>query len=260
MIPEEYLEFAERLARKAGVIMLHYFDSSLDIRVKADKTIVTVADEEINRMVIAEVAKAYPDHSVSGEEESMEKNSEYVWVCDPIDGTIPFSKGIPVSMFSLALVRSGEAIVGVAYDPQTERLYSAAKGKGAFMNGQSMKVSSRKLERHSVVNMEWWPGAEFDIEPQLHELSLQTEAYVVKIGCTVNAACLVASGRIEAAVFPGTVNKNMDIAAAKILIEEAGGKVTDLFGNEQRYDRSIKGAIMSNGVVHDELVRRLEFK
>jgi fructose-1,6-bisphosphatase/inositol monophosphatase family enzyme len=252
----EYLDFARKLALDAGEVMLAHFESNFEHREKDDKSIVTVADEYINHMVIDEVGKSFPAHSVLGEEASNSKDSEYAWVCDPIDGTVPFAKGLPVAVFSLALVRDGVPIVGVIYDPFMKRLYSAGKEEGAFLNDKPMQVSSVGLTRHSIVNIDWWPGAEFEIDSIGHELSEETGTTIWCLGSIADAACYVANGKYEACVFAGTKGKNIDVAAVKIIVEEAGGKVSDLFGNEQRYDKDILGAIISNGTVHDELVRR----
>jgi fructose-1,6-bisphosphatase/inositol monophosphatase family enzyme len=254
----EYLEFAKKIALQAGEIMLKHFHVDVEQREKSDNTIVTVADEEINQLVIDEVGRIYPDHSVFGEEASNDNNHEYAWVCDPIDGTVPYSKGLPVSVFSLALVKDGVPIVGVVYDPFMKRLYSAVKNEGAFLNDVPIQVSTNDLERHSIVNVEWWAEAEYDIDTPLHQLSLDTKTYVLHLGTVIDAACYVAAGRYEACVFAGTTGKNVDIAAVKVIVEEAGGKVTDLFGNEQRYDGDIKGAIISNGKVHEQLLQSLQ--
>lgn len=257
---DDYVAFAKRLALGAGGIMLEHFHTEVTQREKADRTIVTVADEAINQMVIDEVEKAFPAHSVFGEEASSDKQSEYAWVCDPIDGTVPYANGVPVSVFSLALVKDGTPVVGVVYEPFMKRMYSAVKGGGAFLNDEPIKVSSLKLERHATLNVEWWPEAEYDIDTALHNISLETKAYVLHLGSVVSAACLVAWGRYEACLFAGTSGKNVDIAAIKVIVEEAGGKVTDINGDEQRYDRDIKGAIISNGRIHDELVKKLNIQ
>ena len=257
---DEYLNFAKELASKAGDVMREYFQADVSWREKADKTIVTVADEKINQLVIDEVARCYPDTSVFGEEGSVDKKSKLAWVCDPIDGTVPYAKGIPISVFSLALIDDGVPVLGVVYDPFTDRMYTATKGNGAFLNGLPMKVSDRGLEHQTTLNIEWWPEAEFDVDTPLHDLSIKTEAYVLHIGCVVNAACWVAAGRFEGCVFSGTKGKNMDIAAVKVIVEEAGGKVTDLFGGEQRYDQDIKGAIISNSKTHDDILQCLKDK
>lgn len=255
---ETYLTFAQHVADQAGAIMLGAFDSALTVRAKADESIVTQADEAVNAMVIREVERAYPAHSVFGEEASRHRDSAYAWVCDPIDGTIMFAKGVPVSVFSLALVKNGEPLVGVVYDPYMKRLYQAIKGQPAHRNNQVIKVSEKPLGYRAIIDSEWWPGANLDTDTATRELGIATGADVLHLGSVAHASCLVAAGKYEVVVFPGTVGKNVDIAAAKVIVEAAGGRVTDLSGNEQRYDRDLNGAIISNGVVHEQTVEAVQ--
>ncbi len=255
---QEYLEFAKQLAYDAGAVMLNYFGKSPESELKDDDTIVTIADKEINRLVIQRVQAAYPDHAVDGEEESHKKDASHVWVCDPIDGTNPFAMELPISVFSLALVVDGVPIVGVIYHPFTDKLYSAVKGQGAFINELSLKVSDSALVPSARFNCDWWYRAEYDVLRVMTDLSRQYGFYLLQPGSTTHMAALVARGEFVASIFPGTKGKNVDIAAAKVVVEEAGGKVTDLFGDEQRYDQDIKGAIVSNGIVHDQLVKAMK--
>lgn len=254
----EYLEFAKALAKEAGDVMRKYFGQSPESELKEDDTIVTIADKEINSLVIQKVKSSYPDHDIDGEEESHRNDASHVWVCDPIDGTNPFAMELPVSVFSLALVIDGEPVIGVIYHPFTDKLYAAIKGHGATINGKSLSVSKTPLDATARLNFDWWPRAEYDILTPLKKLSAEKGFYMLSPGSTTHMAALVARGEFVASVFPGTKGKNVDIAAAKVIVEEAGGKVTDLFGNEQRYDGDIRGAISSNGLVHDELVRALK--
>lgn len=253
-----YLDFAKAVAQEAGVIMREYFVSEVQHRFKEDKTIVTIADEKINQLVIERIQEAYPQHSVLGEEASNDKQHQYAWICDPIDGTNPYSKGIPVSTFSLALTKAGTPIVGVILDPFTDSFYWAAEGRGAFLNKDKIAVSSKELAHNAIINVDWWSRAEFDTWAAMHDLALTTSVYTLSIGSVVRASSLVASGKFEAAIFPGTKGKFMDIAAAKIIVEEAGGKVTNLFGQEQRYDQDIKGAIVSNGICHRQIIEAIQ--
>lgn len=249
---KEYLEFAKEIALYAGDIMKKYFFKKDISSYKGDKTIVTLADKEINSYLIQRVKEIYPTHSVDGEEEQFGE-SRYVWVCDPVDGTAMYARHIPVAVFSLALVIDGVSTVGVIYDPFNEEMYTAIKGEGAFQNGEKINVNSYALEdMESVSHFDLWPSSEYDISPVLQELGHKT--YFVSIGSIIRACVCVASGEFTLAIFPGTKHKNCDIAAAKVVVEEAGGKVTNMFGEEQRYDRSIKGAIISNGKVHDEVI------
>jgi len=253
---EEYLEFAKQIAMQAGQIMLKYFNEDNGANYKFDQTIVTKADIEINNYLIKQVKEKYALHSVDGEEEQFGK-SKHVWVCDPVDGTAMYARHIPVAVFSLALVIDGEPVVGVVYDPFTENLYTAMKGEGAYRNGMKIHVNDIALDdMRSVSNFDMWPDAEYNIIEPIKTLGEKT--YFVSIGSVIRACMCVANGEFNVAIYPGTQHKNCDVAAAKIIVEEAGGKVTDLFGNKQRYDRDINGTIISNGKVHNEVVEALK--
>lgn len=252
---EEYLEFAKDIAEEAGKTMLKYFNMDNGASYKGDKTIVTLADTEINSYLIKKVKEKYPNHSVDGEEEQFGK-SDYVWVCDPVDGTAMYARHIPVAVFSLALVVKGESKVGVVFDPFTNNLYTAIKGKGAYKNGERITVNDYELENmKTVCHYDLWPKADYNISKVIGELGEKT--YFIGLGSIIRACMCVATGDFSLAIFPGTKHKNCDIAAVKVIVEEAGGKVTDLFGNEQRYDESINGAVISNGKVHDEVIKTI---
>ena len=247
---QKYLDFAKEIAYGAGEITRKYFKGDNGANYKYDQTIVTKADTEINTYLINRVKEVFPDHSVDGEEEQF-GSSDYVWVCDPIDGTAMYARHIPVSVFSLALVHDGKPIVGVIYDSFTDKLYSATLGGGAYLGDEKIHVNNLGFSgMRTIVNYDMWPDAEYELYDVFKEMGKKT--YAVGLGSIINAASLVASGDFALAVYPGTKHKNCDIAAAKIIVEEAGGKVTDLFGNEQRYDRDINGALITNGVLHEE--------
>ena len=109
---------------------------------------------------------------------------------------------------------------------------------------------------NSIINFDIWPAAEYNLYPILEILG--KKCYTISIGSIIRAGTSLAKGDFTLALFPGTKDKNCDIAALKVIIEEAGGKVTDLFGKEQRYDQPIHGAILSNGLVHEEIVKLLK--
>lgn len=255
-IYNEYLEFAKNIANYAGKIMLKYFNQDNGEKYKGDKTIVTLADTEINSYLISQVKEIYPNHAVDGEEEKFGE-SNYKWICDPVDGTAMYARHIPVAVFSLALVIDGRPVVGVVYDPFTDNMYSAVKGQGAYKNNKKIQVNDIALDdMKSVANFDMWPSAEYNIIEVIKELGKKT--YFVSIGSVIRACMCVASGDFNLAIFPGTKRKNCDIAAVKVIVEEAGGKVTDFFGNEQRYDKSINGAVISNGKVHNEVLETIK--
>lgn len=247
-----YEALAKELAQKAGDIIRKNFQLGMKKEWKADNSPVTATDIEVNKLVIEEVKKHFPGHDIKGEEESsLENNSEYLWVCDPVDGTYPFSHGLPNFAFSLALVKDGEPILGIANDPILNRVYFAEKGKGAFLNDEKIHVSDLDNLNGGIIDAVNFKAAKYQMWDIYNTLA-NKGSRLFKLGSIVYAGVLVACGEFTATIF--THVGCHDIAALKIIVEEAGGKVTDLFGKEQRYDREIKGAIISNGKVHDELV------
>ena len=253
---EEYLKFAKELAYYAGKVMKEYFKKEKQVEYKSDRTPVTVADKIINDYVIERVKEQYPDHGIDGEEAQCLSKSKYVWVCDPIDGTSMFTRGIPISVFSLALVYDGEPIVGVVYDPYLDNMYSAIKDKGAYCNDLPLKVSDKKYgDLGCSIDYCMWNDAKFDTLELAKEL--RKDVKLCQVGSTAHASMLVASGNICAEVFPGTLHSHCDIAASQLIVTEAGGKVTDFYGNDQRYDQDINGAILSNGKVHEKILEKV---
>lgn len=249
---DSLLAFAKDMAAQAGTIMRHYYNASdMQVETKSDASPVTVADKEINDLLIARVGEQFPTHGVLGEEAStMTEEHEDVWVCDPIDGTVPFIIGLPTAMFSLAFVRQGVSIVAVAYDPFLNRLFTAVKGRGAYCNDRRIHVDPHELKGARVAGPSYIAGLIKDRE--LYDDLEARGVHVPMFPGNVYKCTLLADGRIHGRIFSGPGAH--DIAAIKLLVEEAGGKVTDLHGNEQRYDRPLRGAIISNGVIHQDLV------
>ena len=242
------LKFATGLARQAGKIMRQNFSLGMKKEWKEDSTPITVTDTEINALVLNAIQKKYPMHSFVGEEGSRLIESEYTWVCDPVDGTMPFSHGWPTFVFSLALTKNGESMLGVIYDPMMDRLLHAEKGKGAFLNGKKISVAKDpSLSRTSFISIS------SDIRLSSLRETLRAEGcHVPTLYSCVYTSMLVATGEFLAEIY--AYNKPWDAASVKIIVEEAGGKVTDLKGEEQRYDKEINGFIASNGLVHQKLV------
>lgn len=254
------LKVAKQLAAEAGDIMLKYFSSAaLNSTIKSDSTVVTLADTEINDRVIELINSETPTYSVWGEEKSsLIKGSKYTWVCDPVDGTMPYSKAIPLSTFSLALVdENGQSVLGVVYDPFQRRLYEAVLGHGALLNGTKISVSNKADLDGAYIDQELWINHEEQVTFDDPKDALNKAGSKVTTLCS---ACItgsfVAQGTYDALLFGQ--GKPEDIAALAIIVTEAGGKVTDLYGNPQRYDTNIKGAIVSNGLIHDQLVETLK--
>ena len=249
-----YREFASSLALKAGNIIKQNFALGMQKDWKDDQTPLTVTDTKINKLVIEEIQKSFPDHSILGEEESAETDSEFVWVCDPLDGTVPFSHGYPTSVFSLALVKNSQPILGVVYDPYQDRLVIGEKGQGVTLNGQAIGVSSEKvINGKSMINLD----CDYKLSKLREGLLKSHNCYVTTFYSAVYAGFLVAAGEFMAEVYE--YNSPWDGAAVKVIVEEAGGRVTDIDGNDQRYDRKpINGFVASNGLVHEEILRLIK--
>lgn len=244
-----YKTIALDLAEKAGELMRKNFSFETKKTWKKDNTPLTETDTAINRLVIETLSKNFPEHGIIGEEESLKKKSDYQWVCDPLDGTVPFSHGYPIFTFALALVKDGEPILGIIYDAMLDRLFLAEKGKGTTMNGKKINVSAQKsLAEKGVVEV----NARGKYR-KVQDLIAERARYTVNFISASYASVLVASGAFTASIYE--YENPWDGAAAKIIVEEAGGKVTDIEGKEQRYDKEINGFIASNGLVHNELVR-----
>jgi myo-inositol-1(or 4)-monophosphatase len=252
---EEYLEFAKNLAREAQEIALKYFGFENENTWKGDNTPLTVADTEINDLVIKRVNETYPDHSIYGEEKSSKKdNSKYVWVCDPVDGTMPFSLGLPMFTFSLALVdqSNGQPVLGLINDPVMKNMYWAYKGGGAYRNGKKISVTKDTSFLNTYLSTDGsGKEANFSNLPLLKLLS-EKKCKVMKLLSFIYGGIQVANGKFIGAVFYGKYAH--DVATLKIITEEAGGKVTDLNGEERRYDQEGLGCIVSNGILHNEIL------
>ena len=250
---KEYLDFATDIAKYAGEEIRNNFNSIVSIEYKSDRTPVTEIDKKINHYLIERVNEKYPEHSVIGEEEVSSNNSSYVWVCDPVDGTGMFTHSIPVCVFSLALVVDGEVQVGVVYDPFLNNMYTAVKGEGAYCNGKEIHVNNKHLgDLGYRINFEMWNNAKYDTMKIVYDMLPKVRTS--NIGSVARSCMAIASGGFSCDLFPGVDHGNCDIAASSLIVEEAGGKVTDFRGNKQRYDTSIDGAIITNGISHDEIL------
>jgi len=256
---EKELEFAKSLALEAGGIMRRYFRSEdIGTTWKQDDTPLTVADTTINSLVIERVKDEFPDHGVLGEEESYETKRDFIWVVDPIDGTSPFALGIPVSTFSAALVdrKDGQPVVAVVYDPYLDHLYTAVKGKGAYLNGNRIKTSSAtSLDRQTVYMAGGFkPGTRhYDIGRCL-DLVRDANAKGIVVASFIYFGCKVASGELVGALVG--LGSPWDLATVALIAAEAGAVVTDAYGNGQRYDGETKGIIVAaNPEIHTMLMK-----
>ncbi|WP_431935744.1 inositol monophosphatase family protein [Micromonospora sp. RP3T] len=248
------LDFALQLARDAGALMRAGVGATATRKV--DGTPVTVVDQQINDMVAAAVAARGADRML-GEEDRHHPSGPHrgrVWVCDPIDGTWLYAAGVPGSVFSLALVDDGAPVVGVVHDPWTDRTVRAVAGGGAYLNGAPLRVNDAAELAGACLAL---PGGRVDTldAAAVFGRAVNAGADVVTIGSAVHDALLVALGFAAAAVYPYT--SQWDMAAVAVITAEAGGRITNLAGERQRYDGPILGAVVSNGHLHDRVLELL---
>ncbi len=253
---EDYRDVAFALAQEAGVIMRKNFSLAMKKEWKDHRSPVTETDLAINALVLKRIKHFFPEHSILSEEgDDFSEESEYVWICDPVDGTHNFSHGIPTATFALALVRDGEPILAVVLDPFLERTFSAEKGKGAHLNGHRIHVNKNTGIQKTLIGCGKTKAVR-NLFPFMDAAYSRGVSFIT--GLSIHYMCaLVAVGEFSAALFGGT--SAHDMAAAKLLVAEAGGKATDIFGHiPTRFDRDMRGQIVSNGLLHDEILAMLD--
>ena len=248
---ERALDAAVDAARAAGAIALGYYRGRFDVSLKADATPVTQADREAEQAIVEILSRAFPGFGVLGEEFGSRGSGDVRWIIDPIDGTKNFVRGIPIWATLIALEERGEVTVGVVHNPVTGDLYTARRGAGAFLNGTRLSVSG-------VAGLD--------------------EAFLVHAGLTIlrEAGCwdgfvrlvdatarqrgfgdywgygLLAEGRVD--IYMEADLKPWDLAACRLLVEEAGGRFTDLEGRATIYSGT---ALATNGRLHDAVLALL---
>lgn len=242
-----------KLAIKAGEIITKNFCKVKSKR-KEDGTIVTIADIAINKLVVDFISRDFPDVSIISEEGDCEvNNAEYRVFCDPLDGTIPFCLGLPISTFCISVLKDNTPLIAFIYDPFCKRMWHAVRGEGSFLNGKRVKVSQFDQISGSNICITWWKGSLYNIGQVSAELTEAGATWIEPKAIALFGG-LLASGSLEATICPS--QRGWETAAMHLIIEEAGGKVTDIFGEKLSYGPKgkIKGHIASNGLIHDKLV------
>ena len=240
-------------AKQASKVHLKYYGKKETIKIKSNKSLVATADLEANKAIIKIIKKYFPNHSILSEESGFEnKNSDYKWVIDPIDGTHNFLRGIPIFGTSIALEYKNESVLGVINFPVLCITAIAEKGKGSFMNGKRIKVSNKKTLDHSFVLFEFSYANRMEKVGFLEKLANKT-IDVRNFGSAIYNLLLIACGKCDGYVVLTT--NEWDIAAGFLLVEEAGGKVTDLKGGKWKPNQH--QFVISNNKVHKELLKYL---
>jgi histidinol-phosphatase len=242
---------AVEAARAAGEIAMKYYRGGFEIIIKPDQTPVTQADREAEQIIMRILRAAFPEHGFLGEEFGASGSTATRWIIDPIDGTKNFVRGIPFWAVLIGLEEGGEITTGVVFNPATDELFTARRGEGAYLNGQRLSVSPCAALReaavlHSGLRLLREAG-QWDGFVRLVDASERTRGFGDYYGYG-----LVAAGKAE--VYVEVDLKPWDVAPVKILIEEAGGRLTDLSGRPTIYGGSV---VATNGRLHDETLRVL---
>lgn len=243
------LQLALELADAADAITLRHFQSTtLAVRTKVDLSPVSEADEAVERMIRERLAAARPDDGILGEEYGTSGTASRRWIIDPIDGTKNYVRGIPVYATLIGLADGDALLAGVVSAPAMSRRWWASRGEGAFCNGRRLHVSRITTLADAHLG--------YDEVPDFDKHGMTEGLLRLARSCTRSRGfgdfwihMLVAEGAIEIAVEPAVAA--WDMAAVQIIVEEAGGRFSDLAGNA-RFDGG--SALSTNGPLHDEVL------
>lgn len=253
------IETAIRIARMAGALLLDHASRPRKVFYKEPVNPVTEADRESEALILRELAAAFPTHSVLAEESgellplAPGASADYIWLVDPLDGTVNFAHGFPVWSVSLAL-RQGDAILlGVVYDPERDECFTATAGGGAFLNGQPIHVSAVDQLHYGLLAT----GFPYNRQTAALNNSEAVAAFLRKgqgirrPGSAALDLCYVACGRTDG--YWELVTQPWDTGAGLLVLREAGGRVTDYRGDDS-LDAIFRGKVLSsNGLIHAEM-------
>ncbi len=258
----EWAPRAAEIARLAGAKLRDFFAQGVATEYKGDVDLVTVADRTVEAFLQEALLTAFPSHGIYGEEGARDRlDAEYRWYVDPLDGTTNFAHGFPHFCISMGLEhrpaglapeKDGPVVAGVIFDPLREEMFTAERGKGAELNGTSIHVSSAKQLGESLVAT-GFPSRKRHENPNIHfyhEITMRTHG-VRRAGSAALDLAYVACGRMEA-FWEFNLNP-WDTAAGILLVEEAGGMVTDFSGNYRKLDS--REILASNQHVQGELLK-----
>ena len=252
---------ASAIGREAGALLRDYYRRGVEAEYKGDVDLVTEADRASEKLIVERLHAVFPEHGVYGEEGTRSNiDREYRWYIDPLDGTTNFAHGFPVFCVSMGLehrapsllpTQDGEVVAGVIYDPLRDELFTAEKGKGAYLNGASIHVS-RVADLAEALLATGFPSRKRHDNPNIHfyqEFTLRSHG-VRRPGAAALDLAYTACGRLDA-YWEFNLNP-WDTSAGALLVTEAGGRMSSFDGNPFRLDS--KEVLATNGLLHDELV------
>jgi myo-inositol-1(or 4)-monophosphatase len=252
------LRKAIEAAREAGESIRHHANKvhKLDVENKAHNDFVSNVDREAEQIIVRLLQRAYPDHAFLGEESGKHgPNSDYEWIIDPLDGTTNFLYGIPQYSVSVALKHNGRLLVGVVYDPLRDETFAAARGEGATLNGRRIRVSERSTMQSALLGtgIPFRANQNLDLYLQTLKALLPDTAGVRRPGSAALDLAYVASGRFDGFWEFGL--NEWDIAAGVLLVQEAGGLIGDMKGDNTFLKTG--DIVAANPKVFKEMIKRL---
>jgi myo-inositol-1(or 4)-monophosphatase len=250
-VASDYLEAAIEVAREAGAILCEEFERPRKISYKGEVDLVTQADKRSEEAIVRRLTEFFPKHSIAAEEGSgSEKDSEFRWHVDPLDGTTNFAHGYACFCVSIALAQRETVIAAVVYNPFSEELFSAARGQGATLNGKPIRVSQSNTLATSLL-CTGFPVQNRQLSPNLQfygDFTMRSHGVRRDGSAALDLAC-VAAGRFDGFWEFGL--KKWDTAAGILLIEEAGGRVSDFAGAPYQLGGPV--ILATNGLIHEEM-------
>jgi myo-inositol-1(or 4)-monophosphatase len=252
------LDFAIQTARDAGRLLAERFGRKIEISNKSEIDLVTESDLASERLIIDRIKTHYPRHTILAEESGISEPQDHngwLWIIDPLDGTTNYAHGYPCFCVSIALAHRGRTEVGVVYDPIRDEMFAAERGRGASLNERRISVS-RTLSLHSALVCTGFP---YDVR-QRNDFArhfanfIMTAQGVRRDGAAALDLAYVAAGRFDGFWEEGL--KPWDVAAGALIIEEAGGRVSNYEGGPVNiYAPPI---MASNGLVHEQMMSVLQ--
>lgn len=254
MTDSKFLQVAKEAAIEAGKIVEGYYRSKLELQGKGHvANFATKADLESEAKVIEIITKSFPDHNILGEESGkVNNNSQYTWVIDPIDGTIPFVGGVSTFGVSVGLLKNDKPFVGVINMVAQKQMYWAEEGVGAFRDEDKISVLEEKRLENITIALEFGHEGRQEKLERMFKPIVSKVRYAYVFGSAVKSLTSVAEGSVGACFLQA---HPWDFAAGAILIKEAGGKVTNPQGGEPDYVANTFTLLCSNTLVHKDIVK-----
>jgi len=249
----DYLETAMDLARAAGDVLNYYADRDKLVEFKGRGNLVTIADKKSEELIVGGILDRYPSHSILAEESgATQPGASIQWIVDPLDGTTNFAHGYPFYCVSIGVEENGKPLCGAVYDPVREEMFTAGRGAGAYCNGSRLKVSDvGSLAEGLLIT-----GFPYNFRERLDTVLGQFGKFLVasqavrRGGSAALDLCYVAAGRLDG--FWELYLQPWDTAAGRVILEEAGGRVTSFKG--EPFSVQIKEILGSNGLIHEEMI------